>query len=277
MPTIGFRHYAAEPDEPGWRAAQLPDGRTVHVAPMGCSGNDLHWSGTVEDPERCDCDRCDGKCEFCQMRERGRVVFTKLTGCYRSANSAQQALIHQLNHPDGPTPKAPWHCEWNATESVRCQNEPDAPPMPLATSMFRDGTPDGLITIPEITGRPPRCEDLHQHMAMLCAEEDIPLFRCVDCGRVPRILEMTISKPDGPDRYGMDENATRQQIVERSDPEWLGDVPIPEERRGGFFTHARYIPDCYCEEECACRDDETIGWVLEDYVAKLVPIPGKAA
>ena len=72
--------------DPGWHAGQLTDGRRVHAVAIPCNAGELHWSGSVEDATACECDGA-GTCNLCLIRAEGGFVFTKVTGCYRSANS----------------------------------------------------------------------------------------------------------------------------------------------------------------------------------------------
>ena len=74
--------------------------------------------------------------------------------------------------------------------------------------------------------------------------------------------------------YGMPERASRQWVIENSDlanrvmlktPDFA-DVPIPQERRDGKFTHAAYIAYCDHEEVCACSDDDSVEWVFVEFL-----------
>ena len=123
----------AEEGDPGWHAGQLDDGRRVHATAIPCGPGVLHWSGSVEDSTACECDGT-GACNLCRIRQDGGLVFTRVTGCYRSANSAVRALKFWANHPDAPQPPAPFKCDWITMQAVLCRNEPDAPPMPLGTT-----------------------------------------------------------------------------------------------------------------------------------------------
>ncbi len=107
--------FPAEGD-PGWYAGQLPDGRRVHAAAIPCNLGELHWSGSVEDAVACECDGA-GTCNLCLIRAEGGLVFTKVTGCYRSANSAVCALQNWAANPDTPPPKAPFNCRTTQCES----------------------------------------------------------------------------------------------------------------------------------------------------------------
>ena len=119
--------------DPGWHAGQLPDGRRVHAAAIPCHPGELHWSGSVEDADACECGGA-GACNLCLTRAEGGLVFTKVTGCYRSANSAVRALQHWAANPDAPPPPAPFNCRWTTMKAVLCDNVPGAPPMPLGTT-----------------------------------------------------------------------------------------------------------------------------------------------
>ncbi len=90
--------------DPSWYAGRMPDGCRVHATHMVCSAGARHWTGSVEDHDRCDCDQTEGTCRFCLIREQGDLVFTKVTGCYRFANSAVRALWHWAANPHTPPP-----------------------------------------------------------------------------------------------------------------------------------------------------------------------------
>ena len=117
----------------------MPDGRRVHATPMACSPGNVHWTGSVEDPDRCTCDQLEVTCAFCLIRTEQSLVFTRVTGCYRSAKSAVSALQQWANNPEAPPPPAPWQCPWTAMEALLCENVPDAVAMPLPTVMLVDG------------------------------------------------------------------------------------------------------------------------------------------
>ena len=53
MPQLEFTYHQMSPKEgdPGWHAGQLPDGRRVHAAAIPCNLVELHWVGSVEDPD----------------------------------------------------------------------------------------------------------------------------------------------------------------------------------------------------------------------------------
>ncbi len=74
--------------------------------------------------------------------------------------------------------------------------------------------------------------------------------------------------------YGMPERASRRWVIENSDlsgqimmktPDFA-DVPIPQERRDGKFTHAAYLVDCDHEEVCACSDDDSVEWMFVEFL-----------
>ena len=71
--------------------------------------------------------------------------------------------------------------------------------------------------------------------------------------------------PRSDDLRGLPAQAARQWIVENSEPDELGAVSIPEERRGGLFTHVRYVPDCEHEEDCDCAEDSSITHVMDEF------------
>ena len=75
--------------------------------------------------------------------------------------------------------------------------------------------------------------------------------------------------------YGMPESASRQCVIEHSDlagqimmktPDFA-DVPIPQERRDGRFTHAVYLVNCDHEDVCACSDDESVEWHFVEFLS----------
>ncbi len=123
----------AEDGDSGWHAGQLDDGRRVHAAAILCAPRTVHWSGSVEDATACECHGA-GTCNPCLIRADGGLVFTKVTGCYRSANSAVRALKFWASNPDAPPPPAPFNCRWTTMQAILCDSEPDAPPMPLGTT-----------------------------------------------------------------------------------------------------------------------------------------------
>ena len=133
LELIHIRMFAEEGD-PGWYAGQLDDGRRVHATRISCAPRELHWSGSVEDPTACECDGA-GTCNLCLIRQDGGLVFTKVTGCYRSSNSAVRALKFWAAHPDAPQPPAPFNCGWTTMQATLCDNEPDAAPVPLGTTV----------------------------------------------------------------------------------------------------------------------------------------------
>ncbi len=245
-------------DSPGWYAGRMPDGRRVHATPMVCGTSARHWTGSVEDADRCDCAQAEGACRFCQIREQGGPVFTKVTGCYRSANSAVHALTFWANHPDAPPPPAPFNCGWTAMQSLLCEGEPDAPALPLAAVYV-----DGLYTGPV----PSVCRDNHLKLRMFCMAEDIAMMTCHVCGHEPEFAMLAASADQATgDRYGLPDKASRAWVVEHSETSKLGLVPIPADRLGGLFTHLRYEPD-YDHDDCRCDQDESVRWNLEECVA----------
>ena len=135
MAKLELTYHQAFPEDgdPGWHAGWMPDGRRVHATTIRCNPGEPHWAGSVEDLDRCECNG-DGTCNLCLIREDGGLVFTRVTGCYRSANSAVRALQHWAANPDGPQPPAPFNCGWTTMQAVLCRNEPGAPPMPLGTT-----------------------------------------------------------------------------------------------------------------------------------------------
>ncbi len=132
LELIHIQMFTKEGD-PGWHAGQLDDGRRVHAAAVPCNPGELHWSGSVEDPDACECHGA-GTCNPCLIRADGGLVFTRVTGCYRSANSAVRTLQHWAAHPECPQPPAPFNCRWTTMQAILCDSELDAPPMPLDTT-----------------------------------------------------------------------------------------------------------------------------------------------
>ena len=135
MAKLELTHHQAFPEDgdPGWHAGWMPDGRRVHATPIRCNPGEPHWTGSVEDPDRCECNG-DGTCNLCLIRENDGLVFTRVTGCYRSANSAVRALQQWATNPDAPPPPAPFNCSWTTMQAVLCENVPNAPAMPLGTT-----------------------------------------------------------------------------------------------------------------------------------------------
>ena len=135
MAQLELTHIQMFPKEgdPGWHAGQLPDGRRVHAAAIPCAPGTVHWSGSVEDADACECDGA-GTCNLCLIRQDGGLVFTRVTGCYRSANSAVRALQHWAAHPNAPQPPAPFNCGWTTMQAILCEYAPGSPPMPLGTT-----------------------------------------------------------------------------------------------------------------------------------------------
>ena len=130
---LTYHQMFPEDGDRSWYAGQLRDGRRVHAAAILCQPANLHWAGGVEDPNACECQQA-GTCNLCLIRQDGGLVFTHVTGCYRSANSAVRALRHWVPNPDAPPPAAPFNCGWTTTQAILCQNVPGALPMPLGTT-----------------------------------------------------------------------------------------------------------------------------------------------
>ena len=249
----------AKEGDPGWHAGHLPDGRRVHAAAIPCHPGELHWSGSVEDADACECDGA-GACNLCLIRAEGGLVFTKVTGCYRSANSAVRALQHWAAKPDGPQPPAPFNCGWATIQAILCDNEPDAAPMPLGT------TEQPLLRSRHAEHDHDPCADDHLALKHHCATHDVAPTPCPKCGETPFIAFINLSiNPETDDLRGMPSRVNRAWIIENSDPEEPGVVPIPTERIGGLFTHVRYAVDCDHEEECRCEEDDSLKWVITDF------------
>ncbi len=67
------------------------------------------------------------------------------------------------------------------------------------------------------------------------------------------------------DLFGLPRHNTRTWVVENSEPEELGYVRKPSERRQGNLTHAFYrglLP----QREMDCANDDSVMWELEEYI-----------
>ena len=135
MAVLELTYHQMFPEDgvPAWHAGRLPDGHRVHASAIACSPGQLHWAGSVEDADACECDD-KGTCNLCLIRQDGGLVFTRVTGCSRSANSAVRALQHWAANPDGPQPPSPFNCGWTTMQAVLCHNGPGAPAMPLGAT-----------------------------------------------------------------------------------------------------------------------------------------------
>ena len=260
MAKLELTYHQAFPEDgdPGWHASWMPDGRRVHATPMRCNPGEPHWAGSVEDLDRCECNG-DGTCNLCLIRENDGLVFTRVTGCYRSANSAIRALQQWEANPDAPPPPAPFNCSWTTMQAVLCENVPNALAMPLGTteSIYRPSLPTPPADL---------CENHHAVLLRYWATNDLAPTPCPKCGQEPTYVHMGMGvDPRSDDLRGLPAQAARQWIVENSEPDELGAIPIPEERRGGLFTHVRYAPDCEHDEGCDCADDESITWVMDEF------------
>ena len=247
-----------EDDDPGWHAGWMPDGRRVHATPMRCNPGEPHWTGSVEDLDRCECNG-DGTCNLCLIRENDGLVFTRVTGCYRSANSAVRALQQWAANPDAPLPPAPFNCSWTTMQAVLCKNVPNAPAMPLGTteSIYKPSLPT-----------PPAdpCGNDHAGMLRYWTSNDIVPTPCPKCGQEPNYVHLAMSvDPRSDDLRGLPKQAARQWIVDNSEPDELGAVPIPEGRRGDLFTHVTYRTDCNHDENCDCANDDSVMWTLKEF------------
>ena len=202
LELVYIRMFAEEGD-PGWHAGQLEDGRRVHATAIPCSPGSVHWAGSVEDADACECAGA-GTCNLCLIRQDGGLVFTKVTGCYRSANSAVRALKFWATHPDAPQPPAPFNCGWTTMQAILCDNEPNAAPMPLGTTehpilrppddvMYYDPR-DAFqeIMIDQITPESlDECSEKgHPRQAwLIITEQQEDAEICPVCGRVPDFIE----------------------------------------------------------------------------------------
>ena len=225
MAQLELTHHQMFPEEGdlGWHAGQMPDGRRVHAASMPCNAGEIHWAGSVEDSTACECDH-SGTCNLCLIRADGDLVFTRVTGCYRSLNSAVRALQHWAANPDGPQPPAPFNCRWTTMQAVLCQGVPGAPPMPLGTTespflSSQEGTPQPdlehqdhfefdasdydipndylrYIAIEQITPESlDECsESGHPRQAwLILSEQQEAAVTCPICGQVPDFDEKSIT------------------------------------------------------------------------------------
>ena len=257
LELIHIRMFAEEGD-PGWYAGQLDDGRSVHATRISCTPREFHWSGSVEDATACECDGA-GTCNLCLIRQDGGLVFTKVTGCYRSANSAVRALKFWAAHPDAQQPPAPFNCGWATMQAMLCDNEPDAAPMPLGT------TEQPWLRSRHAERDYDPCANDHMALKYHCGTHDVAPTPCPKCGETPFIAFINQSiDPETDDLRGMPPSVDRAWIIENSDPEEQGTVPIPTERRGGLFTHVRYAVECDHEEECRCEENDSLRWVITD-------------
>ena len=90
--------------------------------------------------------------------------------------------------------------------------------------------------------------------------------RCPKCGETPQFGSFEMNTGFGPgDRYGLPERATRQWIVENSEPDEFETVQIPGDRQDGLTTHATYWPDWDDIEDCSCHEDESVMRTLQEY------------
>ena len=108
------------------------------------------------------------------------------------------------------------------------------------------GTTESVIP-PSQAEAPPAdpCGNDHADMLRYWASNDIAPTPCPKCGEETTYIHLGMRvDPRSDDLRGLPEQAVRQWIVENSEPDELGAVPIPEERKGGLFTHVRYVPDC---------------------------------
>ena len=111
-----------------------------------------------------------------------------------------------------------------------------------------------------------RCENDHADMLRYWTSNDLAPTPCPKCGQEPTYIHLGMGvDPRSDDLRELPAQAARQWIVENSEPDELGAVPIPEERRGGLFTHVNYVPDCEHEEDCDCAEDEYITWVMDEF------------
>ena len=216
MADLELTHIQMFPNEgdPGWYDGQLPDGRRVHAAAIPCAPGTMHWAGSVEDADACECDGA-GVCNLCLIRQRGGLVFTKVTGCYRSANSAVRALKFWAANPDAPPPPAPFNCGWTTMQAILRDNVPGAPPMPLGTAenpILRpahdyddyDDPRDAFREIMIEQIKPESLEECsekgHPRQAwLILTEQQEDAETCPTCGRRPDFIEKMTSGDMGID------------------------------------------------------------------------------
>ena len=75
-------------------------------AAIPCNPGELHWSGSAEDDTARECHGA-GAGSLCPTRADGSLIFTKVTGCYRSANSGTWGAAMNLylrTFPDRDVP-----------------------------------------------------------------------------------------------------------------------------------------------------------------------------
>ena len=189
MAKLELTYYQLFPEDgdPGWHASRLPDGRRVHATRFPCNTRELHWAGSVEDPDRCECDQNDGTCNLCLIRENGGLVFTRVTGCYRSANSAVRALQQWAANPDAPPQPSPWQCERTTMRAVICDEDPNGLALPL-------GTTESVIP-PSQAAAPPAdpCGNDHADMLRYWTSNDIAPTPCPKCGKEPNYIHLAMS------------------------------------------------------------------------------------
>ena len=187
MAKLELTYHQAFPEEGdlGWHAGWMPDGRRVHATPIRCNPGEPHWAGSVEDLDRCECNG-DGTCNLCLIRENDGLMFTRVTGCYRSANSAVRALQQWATNPDAPLPPAPFNCSWTTMQAVRCENVPNAPAMPLGTTES--------IYLPNVPTPPADlCENNHGVLLCYWATNDLTPTPCPKCGQEPNYIHLAMS------------------------------------------------------------------------------------
>lgn len=90
--------------------------------------------------------------------------------------------------------------------------------------------------------------------------------------RNTRAIRMYGPSPEfhGGDYYGLPSEVSRQWVVEHSEEDELGAVPIPAERKDGVFTHAIYWADCEhigteLDRRCRCAYDYRVPWSLAQF------------
>ena len=152
-------------------------------------------------------------------------MFTKVTGCYRFANSAVRALKFWAAHPDAPQPPAPFNCGWTTMQAILCDNEPNAAPMPLATTeqpilrppddtVYDYDPRDAFqeIMTDQITAESfDECSEKgHPRQAwFILTEQQEDAELCPACGRIPDFIEKMSSGDMGIDF---------DHIIEKIDP-----------------------------------------------------------
>ena len=275
MPDLSFAEYrATSGGKDRWLAGRLPHGSWICVVPINCNAADTHWVVCMEDPDLCDCELHDQVCAFCMIRASSGTILSRITGCYRSRKSAVRALQQRVNHSQGTMPPAPWHCDWTFMRALVREDDPEAPPIPLTGRPLSDGDPTDFIALDaQAAVHSPSghslCHNDHWNARVYWVQNDETPTLCPMCGLIVDFTNYSVAKNHhSQDHYGLPETVTRQWLLENSDKDNLGDVPIPHNRRGGLFTHVRYEPDCEDGQDSDNLQDESLKWTVTQYLIK---------